>query len=329
MPLGDALREFVRDGDVMTDTGFNCVCTPIQAYLELMGQGRKNLQMTGSPDSNQTCFIACGACSCSHCSYVGVEMRGTDRAFSDAARKGKTKVLSEWSHGSMAPAYKGAQPGAPGLFSKSLLGSDILKYNPHVRVMQNPMRSDPDPVAFDLAQMATGFELLNPEGDIPVTQKPSPGILEILRKDVDPRGVFTSMPGAWETHSIRKKQPAPPAVFFARRASLILENKIHQHGKGADDERGQDGRSEGADLPPPEDAPREVKDDPVDHDGEQTQRDDVQGQGEQEEERLDGDVEEAEDQGPDDDHRHRRHLESLQEIRGEEYPHRQDEPFFN
>ncbi len=51
-------------------------------------------------------------------------------------------------------------------------------------------------VAFGLAQMATGFELLKPDGDIPVTPMPSPEVLDILRNDVDPLGVFTSMPGS-------------------------------------------------------------------------------------------------------------------------------------
>jgi acyl CoA:acetate/3-ketoacid CoA transferase beta subunit len=45
-----------------------------------------------------------------------------------------------------------------------------------------------------LAQMASGFELLVPSGEIPVTSTPSKEVLEILRNEVDPRGVFISMP---------------------------------------------------------------------------------------------------------------------------------------
>jgi glutaconate CoA-transferase subunit B len=51
-------------------------------------------------------------------------------------------------------------------------------------------------VSADLAQLASGFELLRPEGEIPVTEVPSPEILEILRNEVDPQGFFISMPGA-------------------------------------------------------------------------------------------------------------------------------------
>ncbi len=51
-------------------------------------------------------------------------------------------------------------------------------------------------VSADLAQLASGFELVRPEGDIPVTEIPTPEILEILRNEVDPQGFFISMPTA-------------------------------------------------------------------------------------------------------------------------------------
>ena len=49
-------------------------------------------------------------------------------------------------------------------------------------------------VAPELAQLASGFELVRPAGEIPVTPVPTKEIIEILRNEVDPRGVFTSMP---------------------------------------------------------------------------------------------------------------------------------------
>ncbi len=148
MSLAEAVREFVRDGDVLSDTGFSYVRTPIQAFFEIVRQGKKDLQIIGSPNSNQTYFIAKNVCRYSHCSYAGVEMRGTDRALSRYVKEGRTRVLSEWSHGSMAQGFKAAQLGAAGLFSRSLLGSDIVRYNPYVRVMQNPMKAESEPVVF-------------------------------------------------------------------------------------------------------------------------------------------------------------------------------------
>ena len=48
-------------------------------------------------------------------------------------------------------------------------------------------------VSAELAQLASGFELLKPEGNIPVTPVPYKEVMDILRNEVDPRGVFTSM----------------------------------------------------------------------------------------------------------------------------------------
>ena len=146
--LKEAIAEFVQDGDICTDTGFAYVRTPHQAYFEMIRQGKKNLQFIGSPNTNQSYMINFGVCGYSHNSYIGAEMRGSDRNYSRQLKAGKVKILSEWSHGAMAQGFKAAQLGSPGVFSKQLLGSDIVRYNPYVRVMQNPMRDDPDPVVF-------------------------------------------------------------------------------------------------------------------------------------------------------------------------------------
>ena len=48
----------------------------------------------------------------------------------------------------MALGFKAAQLGVAGLFSRSLLGSDIVTHNPFVKVMQNPIAGDGQPVVF-------------------------------------------------------------------------------------------------------------------------------------------------------------------------------------
>lgn len=49
-------------------------------------------------------------------------------------------------------------------------------------------------VSPELAQLASGFELIRPEGEIPVTERPNKEILDILRNEVDPNGLFISLP---------------------------------------------------------------------------------------------------------------------------------------
>jgi len=146
--LQEAIAEYVKDGDIMTDVGFSYVRTPITAYFEIIRQGIKGLQIIGSPNTNQSYMIPFGTVTHSHWSYCGAEMRGTDRNMSRCIKEGKSKILSEWSHGSMALGFKAAQIGVPGVYSKSLLGSDMLKYNPFVKVVDNPMKTEKDPCVF-------------------------------------------------------------------------------------------------------------------------------------------------------------------------------------
>ena len=148
MTLTEAIANYVADGDCMTDSGFAYVRTPHQAFWEIMRQGKKNLQCIAAPNTNHSFLIFNNNCDYSHNSYVGVEMRGIDRNYDRMLRQGRVKILSEWSHGAVALGLKAAQLGAPGVFSKQMLGSDMLKYNPYTKVMQNPMRDDPDPVVF-------------------------------------------------------------------------------------------------------------------------------------------------------------------------------------
>ncbi len=49
-------------------------------------------------------------------------------------------------------------------------------------------------VSPELAQLASGFELVRPQGAIPVTETPTKEIIQILRNEVDPSGIFISMP---------------------------------------------------------------------------------------------------------------------------------------
>lgn len=146
--LKEAISEYVKDGDILTDAGFSYVRTPIIAYLEILRQGIKGMTNIASPATNQSWLIPFGAVTHSHWSYCGAEMRGTDRNMSRIVKQGKTKVVAEWSHGSMALGFKAAQLGIPGVYSKQLLGSDMVKYNPFIKVVDNPMKAEKDPCVF-------------------------------------------------------------------------------------------------------------------------------------------------------------------------------------
>jgi acyl CoA:acetate/3-ketoacid CoA transferase alpha subunit len=143
MTLKEAVARFVSDGDVVADSGFSYVRTPLQAQFEIWRQGKKDLQYIGSPNTLSSFAMFAGACKYAHNSYVGAEMRGTDRAFSRTIQEGRGQILSEWGHGSMGQGFKAAQYGEPYIASRQLLGSEMIKYNPYVKVTRDPWNNDP------------------------------------------------------------------------------------------------------------------------------------------------------------------------------------------
>jgi acyl CoA:acetate/3-ketoacid CoA transferase alpha subunit len=104
--------------------------------------------MIGAPNTNQSFFITYGLVKYSHSSYTGAEMRGIDKVYDRALKAGKIQILSEWSHGGVAQGLKAAQLGLAGLFSKQMLGSDLVRYNPYVKVVQNPLKKEKDQCVF-------------------------------------------------------------------------------------------------------------------------------------------------------------------------------------
>jgi glutaconate CoA-transferase subunit A len=143
MTLKEAVARFVSDGDVVADSGFSYVRTPLQAQFEIWRQGKKDLQYIGSPNTLSSFAMFAGSCKYAHNSYVGAEMRGTDRAFSRTIQEGRGHILSEWGHGSMGQGFKAAQYGEPYIASRQLLGSEMLKYNPYVKETRDPWNNDP------------------------------------------------------------------------------------------------------------------------------------------------------------------------------------------
>ena len=148
MSLSEAVSEFVKDGEIWTDSGFSYVRTAMQAFWEIIRQGRKGLQAIASPNTNMSYGATFGTTPYTHASYAGAEMRGYDKYFSENIKSGKVKILSDWSHGLMGLGFKATQLGMPGVFSKSGLGSDLVNYNPYLKVIDNPLSEEKDPCVF-------------------------------------------------------------------------------------------------------------------------------------------------------------------------------------
>ena len=97
MTLQEAVAKFVDDGDVVADSGFSYVRTPMQAQFEV-GARKKELAVYVLLTHYFLGYLAVPPV-CSK-SYVGAEMRGTDRAF-DRSIKDAEERFCRMGHGSM------------------------------------------------------------------------------------------------------------------------------------------------------------------------------------------------------------------------------------
>lgn len=145
--LNEAVSEYVHDGDIMTETAFGYVRAPLQAYHEIIRQKKKNMIGMGAPMTNFSYLMTLGCVNAIHMSYMGAEMRGNDKNFGRLIKADASRIITQWSHGSMALGFKAAQLGIPFVASKQMIGSDMIERNDYIKVVNNPLNDkEDDPV---------------------------------------------------------------------------------------------------------------------------------------------------------------------------------------
>jgi len=144
--LGEAIRRHVPDGaSVALGTALECLI-PFAAAHELIRQGRRNLTLVG-PISD-VCFDQLVAAGCVRrivAAWVGNVQHGSGYAFRRALEQGVPRRVEVEDHSnfSIALALEAAALGVPYLPTRSLLGSDLLAWNPRLRVAACPFTGDP------------------------------------------------------------------------------------------------------------------------------------------------------------------------------------------
>lgn len=143
MPLKDAIAQYVDDGDSLVETGFAYARGPLGAYWEIGRQKKKDLVGIFTPGGLNNLWHEFGGVEGAHVAYVGVEMRGLIAPFRRGVEAGTLKVFSEWSHGALALSLRAAEQGVNYVASKSMLGSDIMKDHPYVKLGEDPWTGEP------------------------------------------------------------------------------------------------------------------------------------------------------------------------------------------
>lgn len=119
----------------------------VAATRALIRRGVRDLHLVASPTSGiqADMLIAAGCVATVEAAAITLGEFGAAPAFNNAVREGGIRMLNSTCPAIHA-ALQAAEKGLPFMPLRGLIGSDVLRYRPDWKVIQNPFRDDPDPV---------------------------------------------------------------------------------------------------------------------------------------------------------------------------------------
>ncbi|MBV8905304.1 MAG: CoA transferase subunit A [Acidobacteriia bacterium] len=142
--LTEAIREMVRDGDVVALEGFTHLI-PFAAGHEIIRQNRRNLTLVRmTPDLIYDQLIGAGCASKLIFSWGGNPGVGSLHRLRDAVEQGWPAPLAveEHAHAGMAAAYAAGASHLPFGLLRGYLGSDLPRYNPKIKFIECPFTGE-------------------------------------------------------------------------------------------------------------------------------------------------------------------------------------------
>ena len=144
LSLREAIRENVRDGDVVALEGFTHLI-PFAAGHEIIRQARRNLTLVRmTPDLIYDQLIGMGCVGKLVFSWGGNPGVGSLHRLRDAVEQKwpQPLALEEHSHAGMATAYAAGAANLPFGILRGYLGTDLPKYNARIRFIECPFTGE-------------------------------------------------------------------------------------------------------------------------------------------------------------------------------------------
>jgi acyl CoA:acetate/3-ketoacid CoA transferase alpha subunit len=133
----EAIRQFVTDGCYLGTELYGTVRAPMSLMREIIRQGKKDLRVCGQGVTEVDILLAAGLVKKLDITYIGLEVYGTSQALRRAVESGQVESCVEWSNGAITWRMKAAAMGVPFLPTRSMLGTDTLKYSA-AKVVRDP-----------------------------------------------------------------------------------------------------------------------------------------------------------------------------------------------
>ncbi|MBC7345840.1 MAG: CoA transferase subunit A [Clostridia bacterium] len=145
MTLAEAVSRFVFDGATLTFGGFigrDCVAV----VHEIVRQGKKDLTVIDDSKTDITdILVGAGLLKKWEGAYFGYGALGLAPNFRRSIEQGipYRVEVEDWTNAAISMRFLAAALNLPFMPTRSMLGSDILKYNQKVKVIQDPFEGQP------------------------------------------------------------------------------------------------------------------------------------------------------------------------------------------
>lgn len=138
----EAVSKFVHDGDYIGTELYGTVRCPQSLVNEVVRQGKKDLYVAGQGVFELDMLLAAGLVKALDHTYIGLEVYGISNCLRREVESGRIEHCVEWSNAGIAWRFKAAAMGIPFIPTRSMLGTDTLKYSA-AKVVECPFTGDP------------------------------------------------------------------------------------------------------------------------------------------------------------------------------------------
>jgi acyl CoA:acetate/3-ketoacid CoA transferase alpha subunit len=142
MSEAEAVSQFVYDGCYIGTELYGSVRCPMNLVREVMRQGRKDLRVCGQGVFELDLWLGAGMVKKLDITYIGLEVYGISACLRRAVESGQVETCVEWSNAAISWRMKAAAMGIPFLPTRSMLGTDMLKYSA-AKVVEDPFTGIP------------------------------------------------------------------------------------------------------------------------------------------------------------------------------------------
>jgi acyl CoA:acetate/3-ketoacid CoA transferase alpha subunit len=137
MTEAEAVSQFVYDECYIGTELYGTVRCPMSLVREVIRQGKKDLHVCGQGVTELDLWLAAGIVKKLDLNYIGLEVYGISASLRRAVESGQVETTVEWSNGSITWRMKAAAMGVPFLPTRSMLGTDMIKYSA-AKVVEDP-----------------------------------------------------------------------------------------------------------------------------------------------------------------------------------------------